>query len=46
MFVGRARRDRSHPNGLAYWTVADNVRKGAALNIIQMVEWMRADGCL
>ena len=46
VFVGRARRDRSHPNGLAYWTVADNVRKGAALNIIQMVEWMRADGCL
>ena len=44
--VGRARVDVTNPNGLAYWVVADNLRKGAALNIIQMVEWMLADGCL
>lgn len=46
VFVGRARQDLSHPNGLAYWVVSDNLRKGAALNIVQMVEWMLADGCL
>ena len=46
VFVGRARQDLSHPCGLAYWTVTDNLRKGAALNIVQMVEWMLADGCL
>ena len=44
--VGRARVDATNPNGLAWWVVADNLRKGAALNIIQMVEWMLADGCL
>ena len=46
VFVGRVRQDASHPNGLAYWVVSDNLRKGAALNIVQMVEWMLADGCL
>ena len=46
VYVGRARQDVSQPNGLAYWCVTDNLRKGAALNIVQMVEWMLADGCL
>ena len=46
VYVGRARRDTSHPNGLVYWCVTDNLRKGAALNILQMVEWMQADGRL
>ena len=46
VYVGRARRDTSHPNGLVWWCVTDNLRKGAALNILQMVEWMQADGCL
>jgi aspartate-semialdehyde dehydrogenase len=46
VFVGRARRDVSNPNGLVFWCVTDNLRKGAALNIVQMVEWMLADGCL
>ena len=45
-FVGRVRQDTSHPNGLAYWCVTDNRRKGAALNMVQMVEWMLEDGCL
>jgi len=37
-FVGRIRQDLSHPNGFAMWVVADNLRKGAALNSIQIAE--------
>ena len=40
VFVGRIRRDASHPNGLAMWVVADNLRKGAALNAVQIAEEM------
>ena len=40
VFVGRLRRDASHPNGLAMWVVSDNVRKGAALNAVQIAEWL------
>ncbi len=38
VFVGRIREDISHPQGLDLWIVADNVRKGAALNSIQIAE--------
>ncbi len=38
VLVGRIRRDSSHPNGLALWVVGDNLRKGAALNAIQIAE--------
>ncbi|MCZ6616590.1 MAG: aspartate-semialdehyde dehydrogenase [Gammaproteobacteria bacterium] len=38
VFVGRIRKDLSHPNGLDFWIVSDNVRKGAALNSIQIAE--------
>ncbi len=38
VFVGRIRKDISHPNGLDLWIVSDNVRKGAALNAIQIAE--------
>ena len=38
VFVGRVREDISHPNGLDLWIVADNVRKGAALNSVQIAE--------
>lgn len=38
VFVGRIRRDLSHPNGIAFWTVGDNLRKGAALNALQIAE--------
>jgi aspartate-semialdehyde dehydrogenase len=38
VFVGRVRRDASHPNGLIIWVVADNLRKGAALNAVQIAE--------
>lgn len=37
-FVGRVREDISHPNGINMWVVADNVRKGAALNSVQIAE--------
>jgi aspartate-semialdehyde dehydrogenase len=40
VFVGRIRRDASHPRGLAMWIVADNLRKGAALNAVQIAEEM------
>lgn len=38
VFVGRLRRDPSHPRGLAMWVVSDNLRKGAALNAVQVFE--------
>ncbi|HIG79257.1 MAG TPA: aspartate-semialdehyde dehydrogenase [Cycloclasticus sp.] len=38
VFVGRIREDISHPKGLNMWVVADNVRKGAALNSVQIAE--------
>ncbi len=38
VFVGRIRKDSSHPNGIAMWIVSDNLRKGAALNAIQIAE--------
>lgn len=38
VFVGRIREDISHPQGLDLWVVADNIRKGAALNSIQLAE--------
>jgi len=40
VFVGRIRHDASHPHGLTMWVVADNLRKGAALNTIQIAEEM------
>ncbi len=38
VYVGRVRNDISHPRGLNLWVVADNVRKGAALNAVQIAE--------
>ena len=40
VYVGRIREDISHPRGLDLWVVADNVRKGAALNSIQIAEFL------
>lgn len=40
IFVGRVRKDISNPNGLTFWTVSDQIRKGAALNSIQIAEWL------
>jgi aspartate-semialdehyde dehydrogenase len=38
VFVGRIREDISHPRGLDLWVVSDNIRKGVALNAIQIAE--------
>ena len=38
VFVGRIREDISHPRGISMWVVADNIRKGAALNSVQIAE--------
>ena len=43
VYVGRIREDISHPNGLDLWVVADNIRKGAALNAVQVAELLVAD---
>lgn len=43
VYVGRIREDISHPRGLNMWVVADNVRKGAALNSIQIAEFLIRD---
>ena len=40
VFVGRIRRDESQPNTLNLWVVADNLRKGAATNTIQITEYL------
>ncbi len=42
VWVGRIRRDESIPNGLNLWVVADNLRKGAATNTVQIAEYMLA----
>ncbi|RZZ84293.1 aspartate-semialdehyde dehydrogenase [Pseudoxanthomonas winnipegensis] len=44
VFVGRIREDFSHPRGLNLWVVADNIRKGAALNAVQLAELVAAGG--
>ncbi len=43
VFVGRIRRDESQPNSLNLWIVADNLRKGAATNAVQIAEYLIAE---
>ena len=40
VYVGRIRKDLTSPNGLAFWCVADQIKKGAALNAVQIAEWL------
>lgn len=40
VYVGRIRKDLSDPNGLSFWCVSDQIRKGAALNAIQIAEFL------
>ncbi len=42
VYVGRLRRDISHPRGINLWVVADNVRKGAALNAVQIMDYLES----
>jgi aspartate-semialdehyde dehydrogenase len=44
VFVGRIRRDESQANTLNLWIVADNLRKGAATNAVQIAEYLLANG--
>jgi aspartate-semialdehyde dehydrogenase len=44
VFVGRIRRDLSQPHGLDLWIVADNLRKGAATNAVQIAEYLLEKG--
>ena len=46
VLVGRIRQDTSDDNGLSLWCVADNLRKGAALNVVQIAEVMVRKGIL
>jgi aspartate-semialdehyde dehydrogenase len=46
VFVGRIRRDESQANTLNLWIVADNLRKGAATNAIQIAEYLRDHGLI
>jgi aspartate-semialdehyde dehydrogenase len=43
VFIGRIRRDTSHPNAINLWIVADNLRKGAATNTVQIAEYLIAN---
>lgn len=40
VYVGRIRKDLANPNGISYWTVSDQIRKGAALNAVQIAQYM------
>lgn len=40
VYVGRIRKDLANPNGLIFWTVSDQIKKGAALNAVQIAEYL------
>jgi aspartate-semialdehyde dehydrogenase len=40
VYVGRIRKDLTSPNGLTFWTVSDQIKKGAALNAVQIAEYL------
>jgi aspartate-semialdehyde dehydrogenase len=46
VFVGRIRQDTSHQAGLTFWVVSDNLRKGAALNALQIAEQLVCRGVI
>ena len=46
VMVGRVRRDLAHENGVVFWLAADNLRKGAALNALQIMDECVARGCV
>ena len=46
VFVGRIRKDLTCENGLSFWCVSDQIRKGAALNAVQIAEWLVRNGHL
>lgn len=46
VYVGRVRKDLSNPNGLTFWTVSDQIKKGAALNAVQIAEYLVKENAL
>lgn len=46
VYVGRIRKDTANPNGLTFWCVADQILKGAALNAVQIAEYLVLQGRL
>jgi len=40
VFVGRVRKDLANPNGITFWLVSDQIKKGAALNAVQIAEYL------
>ena len=46
VYVGRIRKDLTCENGLSFWCVADQIKKGAALNAVQIAEWLVKQGVL
>ena len=46
VYVGRIRKDLTCENGLSFWCVSDQIRKGAALNAVQIAEWLIKNGHL
>jgi len=46
VYVGRVRKDISNPNGLTFWAVSDQIKKGAALNAVQIAEYMIKAGLI
>ncbi|MCK3682755.1 aspartate-semialdehyde dehydrogenase [Maribellus sp. YY47] len=44
VYVGRIRKDVANPNGITFWCVGDQIKKGAALNAVQIAEWLVAKG--
>ena len=46
VYVGRVREDLANPNGLTFWTVSDQIKKGAALNAVQIAEYLIRENAL
>ena len=44
VYVGRLRKDITNPKGLTFWCVGDQIKKGAALNAVQIAEWLIKNG--
>jgi aspartate-semialdehyde dehydrogenase len=46
VYVGRIRKDIANPNGLSFWCVGDQIKKGAALNAVQIAEYLIKEGAI
>jgi len=46
VYVGRIRKDLTNENGISFWTVSDQIKKGAALNAVQIAEYLIKEGAL